>query len=167
MSSSSSVFLDIARWVFSLRHKLPAWQGQRSVQDRLLPRLPVDVFCFIEAWSNVCFRQASLFSVLSKLRKVHTYYVVIKNVKEIIVRRLRKFQKKHKTETSYDITITTYKKNTLKNIATNENAIYWKTHSMYELKLTRDYFFICQTPEIFGVFRVVCSHTSSKHIICP
>ena len=40
-----------------------------------LPRLPVDVFCFIEAWSNVCFRQASLFSVLSKLRQVHTYYV--------------------------------------------------------------------------------------------
>ena len=35
MSSSSSVFLDIARWVFSLRHKSPAWQGQRSVQDRL------------------------------------------------------------------------------------------------------------------------------------
>jgi hypothetical protein len=35
MSSSSSVFLDIARWVFSLRHKLPAWQGKRSVQDRL------------------------------------------------------------------------------------------------------------------------------------
>ena len=40
-----------------------------------LPRLPVDVFCFIETWSNVCFRQASLFSVLSKLRQVHTYYV--------------------------------------------------------------------------------------------
>ena len=35
-----------------------------------LPRLPVDVFCFIETWSNVCFRQASLFSVLSKLRQV-------------------------------------------------------------------------------------------------
>ena len=35
MSSSSSVFLDIARGVFSLRHKSPAWQGQRSVQDRL------------------------------------------------------------------------------------------------------------------------------------
>ena len=32
MSSSSSVFLDIARWVFSLWHKSPAWQGQRSVQ---------------------------------------------------------------------------------------------------------------------------------------
>ena len=30
--SSSSVFLDIARWVFSLWHKSPAWQGQRSVQ---------------------------------------------------------------------------------------------------------------------------------------
>ena len=28
MSSSSSVFLDIARWVFSLRHKSPAWQGK-------------------------------------------------------------------------------------------------------------------------------------------
>ena len=40
-----------------------------------LPRLPVDVFCFIEIWSNGCFRQASLFSVLSKLRQVHTYYV--------------------------------------------------------------------------------------------
>jgi membrane protein YqaA with SNARE-associated domain len=40
-----------------------------------LPRLPVDVFCFIETWSNICFRQASLFSVLSKLRQVHTYYV--------------------------------------------------------------------------------------------
>ena len=40
-----------------------------------LPRLPVDVFCFIEAWSNVCFRHASLFSVLSKHRQVHTYYV--------------------------------------------------------------------------------------------
>ena len=40
-----------------------------------LPRLPVDVFCFIETWSNVCFRQVSLFSVLSKLRQVHTYYV--------------------------------------------------------------------------------------------
>jgi hypothetical protein len=47
-----------------------------------------------------------------------------RNVKEIIVRRLGKFQKKHKTETSYDITTTTYKKNTLKNIATNETAIY-------------------------------------------
>jgi hypothetical protein len=35
MSSSSSVFLHIARWVFSLRHKSPVWQGQRSVQDRL------------------------------------------------------------------------------------------------------------------------------------
>ena len=35
MSSSSALFLDIARWVFSLRHKSPAWQGQRSVQDRL------------------------------------------------------------------------------------------------------------------------------------
>ena len=35
MSSSSSVFLDIARWIFSLQHKSPAWQGQRSVQDRL------------------------------------------------------------------------------------------------------------------------------------
>ena len=35
MSSSSSVFLDIAKWVFSLQHKSPAWQGQRSVQDRL------------------------------------------------------------------------------------------------------------------------------------
>ena len=32
---SSSVFLDIARWVFSLRHKSPSWEGQRSVQDRL------------------------------------------------------------------------------------------------------------------------------------
>ena len=40
-----------------------------------LPRLPVDVLCFIETWSNVCFRQAPLFSVLSKLRQVHTYYV--------------------------------------------------------------------------------------------
>ena len=40
-----------------------------------LPRLPVDVFCFIETWYNVCFRQASLFSVSSKLRQVHTYYV--------------------------------------------------------------------------------------------
>jgi hypothetical protein len=49
---------------------------------------------------------------------------VIENVKEIIVRRLGKFQKKHKTETSYDITTTTYKKNTLKNIAANETAIY-------------------------------------------
>ena len=28
---SSSVFLDIARWVFSWWHKLPAWQGQRSL----------------------------------------------------------------------------------------------------------------------------------------
>jgi hypothetical protein len=35
MSSSSTVFLDIARCVFSLRHKSPAWQGQRFVQDRL------------------------------------------------------------------------------------------------------------------------------------
>jgi hypothetical protein len=42
-------------------------------------------------------------------------------------------RKKHKTETSYDIITNTYKKNTLKNIATNETAIYWKTHSMYEL----------------------------------
>jgi phosphoglycerol transferase MdoB-like AlkP superfamily enzyme len=46
------------------------------------------------------------------------------NVKEIIVRRLGKFQKKHKTETGYDITTTPYKKNTLKNIVTNETAIY-------------------------------------------
>jgi hypothetical protein len=45
-------------------------------------------------------------------------------VVQFIVRRLGKFQKKHKTETSYDITTTTYKKNTLKNIATNETAIY-------------------------------------------
>ena len=36
-------------------------------------------------------------------------------------------------KSSYDITTTTYKKNTLENIATNENAIYWKTHSTYEL----------------------------------
>ena len=49
---------------------------------------------------------------------------VIENVKEIIVRRLGKFQKKHKTETSYDITTTPYKKNTLKNIAIHETAIY-------------------------------------------
>jgi hypothetical protein len=49
-----------------------------------------------------------------------------KNVKEIIVRRLGKFQKKHKTETNYGIATTTYKKNTLKNIATNETAIYLK-----------------------------------------
>jgi hypothetical protein len=35
---------------------------------------------------------------------------VIENVKEIIVRRLGKFQKNQKTETSYDITTTTYKK---------------------------------------------------------
>ena len=34
-----------------------------------LPRLPVDVFCFIETWSNICFRQASLFSVLVNLDK--------------------------------------------------------------------------------------------------
>jgi hypothetical protein len=33
--TSSPLFLDIARCVFSLRHKSPAWQGQRSVQDRL------------------------------------------------------------------------------------------------------------------------------------
>jgi ribosome-associated translation inhibitor RaiA len=52
------------------------------------------------------------------------HHQVIENVKEIIVRRLGKFQKKYKTETSYDITTTTYKKNTLKNIATNGTAIY-------------------------------------------
>jgi hypothetical protein len=50
MSSSSSVFLHIARWVFSLRHKSPVWQGQRSVQDRICskqmhPFMHTDFLC--------------------------------------------------------------------------------------------------------------------------
>ena len=68
-----------------------------------------------------------VFFVCLKYRQLYTEGTkeqVIENVEEIIVRRLGKFQKKHKTETSYDITTTPYKKNTLKNIATNETAIY-------------------------------------------
>jgi hypothetical protein len=34
-----------------------------------LPRLPVNVFCFIETWSNVCFRQHHCFLCLVNLDK--------------------------------------------------------------------------------------------------
>jgi hypothetical protein len=56
MSSSSSVLLDIARWVFSLRHKSTAWQGQRSEQDRLFsnqmhPFMHTDFPLQVQIWS--------------------------------------------------------------------------------------------------------------------
>jgi hypothetical protein len=37
----------------------------------------------------------------------------------------------------------------------------WPWRGWWAFKLTRNHFFICQIPEIFGVFRVVCSHTSN------
>ena len=57
---------------------------------------------------------------------------VIENVKEIIVWRLGKFQKKYKTETSCDITTTTYKKNTLKTLQ-QMKLLFTEKHSTYEL----------------------------------
>ena len=69
---------DIWSHFFSFSSSLHLFHRIKLLLSKLwsqLPRLPVDVFCFIETWSNVCFRQASPFYVLSKLRQVHTYYV--------------------------------------------------------------------------------------------
>ena len=98
---------EIKKWsLVSLKAHQPR-QGQSPLTG---------CFVFVLFFIFVC-----LFETLAV---VYRRNKVIENVKEIIVRRLGKFQKKHKTETSYDITTTTYKKNTLRNIATNETAIY-------------------------------------------
>ena len=44
---------------------------------------------------------------------------------------------------------------------------FWPSRGWWAFKLTRYHYFICRTPDIFGVFRVVCSHISSKRILCP